>query len=206
MSPEQLRGETLDGRADQFSLAVTACRMLTGRLPFEADSWARVSFMIVHEQPPDPRAIDPKVPDEAGEALMRALSKQSEDRFTTCGEFVKALSGEAVGTERKRRARWLAPLVAALVVAGISGVYFWPRKNNAAAGTEAAKPVEPVKQMAAVEQPLQLSIGGASQEFASIQAGSFMMGSEHPAAQEEERPRHMVRITREFQMGKTEVT
>jgi len=91
ISPEQIHGETeLDGRADQYSLAVLAYIMLTGRRPFErSNTWATVKAHI-EESPPDPREIV-QIPEAAAQALMKALAKKPEDRFASSGEFIKAL-------------------------------------------------------------------------------------------------------------------
>jgi serine/threonine-protein kinase len=88
MSPEQAQGRMIDGRSDQFSLAVVACRMLTGQLPFSGPTLTAVLSKILWEEPeyleqikdPDVRAV-----------LRKALAKDPASRFSTCGEFTDAL-------------------------------------------------------------------------------------------------------------------
>lgn len=91
MSPEQILGQAVDGRTDQYSLAVVAHQMLTGECPFQADSLPTLIYRILREDPePDsPRLVNlgPKM----NVALRKALSKQRENRFASCTEFVQAL-------------------------------------------------------------------------------------------------------------------
>jgi len=91
ISPEQIHGEIeLDGRADQYSLAVLAYIMITGKKPFERNNtWATVKAHI-EELPPDPRD-SVSMPEASAKALMKALAKKPDDRFATSGEFIKAL-------------------------------------------------------------------------------------------------------------------
>jgi ankyrin repeat protein/predicted Ser/Thr protein kinase len=91
MSPEQVRAEQIDGRSDQFSLAIVAFQMLTGRLPFAGDSAHAVMFQIVSA---DPLAIQDAcghLPPGVKEALGKALAKNANDRYPTCAAFVREL-------------------------------------------------------------------------------------------------------------------
>jgi serine/threonine protein kinase len=112
MAPEQIRGDPVDGRADQFSLAVVAYQMLTGKKPFEADTWIAVSHKIMNVPPEPPTKFNPLVKQQADEAIAKALAKMPEDRFQTCVEFARALQGES-GAAAGRRKRSLVPMVAA---------------------------------------------------------------------------------------------
>ena len=91
MSPEQALGEPVSPQSDQFSLAIAAYRMLTGRLPFGGDAFHAVMQQIVEA---DPRPI---APDELPEAaalsgiLFKAMSKRPQDRYATCRELAVAL-------------------------------------------------------------------------------------------------------------------
>jgi tRNA A-37 threonylcarbamoyl transferase component Bud32 len=91
ISPEQIHGTTeLDSRTDQYSFAVMTYQVLTGHKPFERNNtWAMIRSHL-EEPPPDPR-IYINMPDCAAEAILKALSKKSEDRFTSVGEFVAEL-------------------------------------------------------------------------------------------------------------------
>jgi serine/threonine protein kinase len=94
MSPEQWRGDEIDGRADQYSLGIVAYEMLTGKRPFET---ARVQDLLrMHlsaEMPPLSHART-GLPATTDEALRRALAKDPGFRFSTVSAFVDALAGE----------------------------------------------------------------------------------------------------------------
>ncbi|HEU4681419.1 MAG TPA: serine/threonine-protein kinase [Gemmatimonadales bacterium] len=96
MAPEQARGQAVDGRADQYALAIVGHRVLTGRLPFDGPSHS-VLYQQVHEQPP--RVLDrrPDTPADLRVALDRALAKDSKARFKTMEQFAAAVSGERSG-------------------------------------------------------------------------------------------------------------
>jgi tRNA A-37 threonylcarbamoyl transferase component Bud32 len=91
ISPEQIQGETdLDGKADQYSLAVLAFQMLTSRKPYARNNtWAMIRAHL-DEPAPDPREIA-SMPDATALAIMKAMSKKPEDRFDTVTAFVEAL-------------------------------------------------------------------------------------------------------------------
>jgi len=92
MSPEQARGtREIDGRADQYALAVIAFEMLTGMRPFEADDLATLVDAIVREEPPRLADVDPTVPPGADAVMQRALSKEPHERFASVLDFAKAL-------------------------------------------------------------------------------------------------------------------
>jgi serine/threonine-protein kinase len=100
MSPEQVKGDPLDGRSDQFSLAVIAYEMLTGQKPFAGENLTSVMFKIVSETPLEPKALNPKIPPLVQQALLKALSKNPADRYPACAAFAAALTSqiEAAGS------------------------------------------------------------------------------------------------------------
>ena len=91
MSPEQFTGGALDGRSDQYSLAVVAFEALSGRVPFVAETIHGLMYQHVHEPPPDIHTIDKSLPSGVSAALRRALAKRPEDRFATVSDFTEAL-------------------------------------------------------------------------------------------------------------------
>ncbi|MCC6588331.1 MAG: serine/threonine protein kinase [Bryobacterales bacterium] len=94
MSPEQIAGKPLDGRADQFALGVIAYELITGEKPFLADSVASLLFKIVHEEPSAANRLNPTVNQAVSDAIARALAKESAARYGNCSEFVSALDVE----------------------------------------------------------------------------------------------------------------
>jgi serine/threonine-protein kinase len=102
MAPEQLQSTAVDGRADQFSLAVIAYELLTGEKPFAADSVPALMFRVVNEAPTPPQRLNPTLTWPVEQVLTRALSKDPDQRFPSCSEFVSALE-KALQTARDWR-------------------------------------------------------------------------------------------------------
>ena len=100
MSPEQIRGETVDGRSDQYSLAVVAYQLVTGKRPFQADSTITLAHMIVYEEPTPASAANQSAPVtlSVDRVLARALHKQPAARYATCSDFVRDLELAWLGT------------------------------------------------------------------------------------------------------------
>ena len=93
MAPEQAKGVQVDGRADQYSLAVVGHQLLTGKQPFEGSSHS-ILYKHVFEAPPHVFETRPDAPADLVAALDRALAKEPEQRFATMEEFAAAVSGE----------------------------------------------------------------------------------------------------------------
>jgi len=93
MSPEQVRGETLDGRSDLFSLGVVLYEMLVGTKPFSGDSVSSVLYRIVHEPPRDITPHLGRVPPPLVPIVAQALAKRRDDRFADGTAMAAALRG-----------------------------------------------------------------------------------------------------------------
>jgi len=91
MSPEQVQGLPVDGRSDQFSLAVIAYEILTGERPFTGEHLSTVVYKIVAEQPTGAAQINSTLSPSIDQVLLKALSKKPEGRYPSCSNFVGAL-------------------------------------------------------------------------------------------------------------------
>jgi len=91
MSPEQLEGRTVTGRSDLFSLGVSLFQLLTGQLPFSADSMTGLMQQIAEAPHPPLRAFRPDLPACVESVVDRALAKNPESRFDTGAQMAAAL-------------------------------------------------------------------------------------------------------------------
>jgi len=91
MSPEQVAGKRVDGRADIFSLGVTLYQMVTGHLPFEADSLGSLMYKIANEVHPKPSKFRKGIPTCASRIINRCMQKDPQKRFQNGGELAAAL-------------------------------------------------------------------------------------------------------------------
>jgi serine/threonine protein kinase len=91
MAPEQIKGLKVDAKADQFSLGVVAYEILGRRLPFTASDVHALSYQIVHDEPASLLEANPALPPEVERVIRRALAKNPEQRFASCGAFADAL-------------------------------------------------------------------------------------------------------------------
>lgn len=91
MSPEQISGRRLDPRTDIYSLGVTMYHLLTGQLPFQAESLATLMQRITHDQAPLPSALRPELPASIDALVERAMRKNVDFRFRNASEMADAL-------------------------------------------------------------------------------------------------------------------
>jgi serine/threonine protein kinase len=92
MSPEQIRMEKLNQQSDIYSLGVTMFRLLTGRLPFEASSYAGLTHAVLNMPPPAPSTMRPALPPLFDQIVARAIAKDPAERYRSWLDFGKDLS------------------------------------------------------------------------------------------------------------------
>jgi serine/threonine-protein kinase len=99
VSPEQIRGEDVDGRSDVYALGCVLFHSLAGAAPYSKHSEAEVLYAHLEHRPPRVDELRLDLPEQLGDVLARSLEKEPEDRFQTCGELMDA-AREAVGLGR----------------------------------------------------------------------------------------------------------
>ncbi|MFM8927613.1 MAG: Stk1 family PASTA domain-containing Ser/Thr kinase [Rhodoluna sp.] len=96
-SPEQARGETVDLRTDLYSTGVLLYEMLTGKPPFTGDTAVSVAYQHVSESPIPPSMINQSVSLAIDSVVLKALSKDRDQRFQSAGDFRSALANAVLG-------------------------------------------------------------------------------------------------------------
>lgn len=188
MSPEQMEGQEVDGRADQYSLGMVAWHALAGRQPFGHGSVAALLVKQLNEYPESLAALRPEVPDEVVGAIERAIRKNRDERFDTMEDFARAFWPEeaaavedgqrpptAVSSSNKKKGgpsapvRWAvaAALVAVFAVSGTIGVSMF-----GGGGDGAPIDFDPDDAAELVTNSVESALQGAGQVDDGAEAGS----------------------------------
>ena len=125
MAPEQTLGKPLDVRSDLYSLGVVLFELATGRRPFEAEQSFALASAILHEPPPSPRKLAPKLSRALEAVILKCLAKEPSERYATARALIHDLKAGAPGalSERRRNAA-LAFTGSTLAIAAMLALLF----------------------------------------------------------------------------------
>ena len=150
MSPEQARGKRgndIDGRSDLYSLGIVMYRMLTGELPFQAETTVEIILQHLRTPPKAPHKLKPElaIPEAVSSIVMKALEKDREKRYATGAEMAAAIK-KARGsiTLASRKIDWGALSNAAASFGAEVGAPGPPATRTSATPARAAAPPAPV--------------------------------------------------------------
>lgn len=138
MAPEHALGQTVDGRADQYALAVVGFQMLTGRVPFDDETSPAIIHLHINTAAPRLASLRPDVPPHLAAAIARAMSKAPTHRFATMEEFATAVADSSAG--RRLLGRAASWVLALMLAGGVAGGVWWLRRD----GWGAARPTTAV--------------------------------------------------------------
>ena len=146
LSPEQAQGKPVDARSDLYSIGIVLFELLTGRVPFDAESPVSVALMQVSETPVPPMELNPEVPPALDAVTLRAMEKDPGRRYQDADEFIAALESagkapmeilppapivEEVVDEEEPGRRWWLWLIALLALLAIGiGLYLLLRPEQ----------------------------------------------------------------------------
>jgi serine/threonine protein kinase len=170
MSPEQTRPGDVNGKSDQYSLAVVAFELLTGIPPFQGAPERSIFEQICQDPRPSARAINSELPPTVDAVLARALAIRPEDRYASCNVLIAELRrcyGPLAETRRSSLGgKWIAAAVVAvtLMVFG-AATRLWritaPPVQNAAATSPASAPPSAFGSKTSMQAPTAASDKGA---------------------------------------------
>ena len=133
MAPEHALGQAVDGRTDQYALAVVGFEMLTGQVPFDDETPPAIIHLHINSAAPRLSSLRRNVPPRLAVAISRAMSKAQSNRFQTMEEFAAAVGGSSAGRPLLR-----AMAMTLLLAGGLAGGAWWFRQEGRAAVVRAA--------------------------------------------------------------------
>jgi eukaryotic-like serine/threonine-protein kinase len=185
MSPEQVKGDEVDGRSDIFTMGIILYELLSDKMPFSAETVQRSMYKRTVERSPSVTSVDPTVPQYLSEVVAKCLEIEPEKRYQTANELWTDLetwhAGETNPTsllvKRHVRRAFSNPLIPAatgaflLLVLGIFFVRRWTTATDAVSKTSAA-PVVPSRALAVF--PFRNASGDASLNWLGASLGEML--------------------------------
>ncbi|MEJ2086794.1 MAG: protein kinase, partial [Acidobacteriota bacterium] len=176
MSPEQVKGESLDARSDIFSLGSIFFQMITGSMPFEGETPPEVLASILKDDPPLVTALRAEAPRQLGRIIQHCLAKDPKRRFQSARDLVNALGDleqelnitqqipvrerSQVTARKHRLVFWLGFSAALLVLVGVAIRFFGPKSETRN------------EFVAAAERPFEVEVGGLAAPLTQLTSAS----------------------------------
>ncbi len=147
VSPEQALGQPIDYRSDIYSLGIVLYQMATRDVPFHAETPMAVIIKHINDPLPLPRSLNPDIPATIENVILKALAKQPDDRFQSCGEMATALRKAVEGAPvpdpmATKLSDSTAPLRPSPATMGAGTMPLAAGAAAASAPTEVARPAE----------------------------------------------------------------
>src|SRR3954470_23323458 len=108
IAPEQIRGESVDARADVYALGGVLCFLLTGHVPFERDRDEAKLWAQLAEPPPAPSSLRPELPRALDAVIARAMAKAPDERYPSAGDLARAAQAALTGAAPSQPERMVA--------------------------------------------------------------------------------------------------
>jgi len=135
MSPEQVLSQPIDGRSDLFSLGIILYELSAGKRPFSGANLAAIFQSITRENPPPPSQINPSLPQDFSQIVMKCLAKKPEERFQTGQALAASLKSFLANIEAPAGAERVTPkttknilffaTIAVILVGLIGGLFYY---------------------------------------------------------------------------------
>ena len=122
MSPEQIKGEPIDGRTDIYSLGVVLWELLNGRKPFVADNPADLQHAILSEEPVFPDAADSTIPAELKRICLKVLAKEPRNRYSRAEDLAKDL--KAFSEPKSALSKWAIGAIGFIILMVIAWLVY----------------------------------------------------------------------------------
>lgn len=214
-APEQLLGRPADARSDIYSFGVVLYELLTGRRPFEASDFVGTALAALTERLTPPVEVDPTIPRELSDLVLRAMAREPHDRFESAAEIESGLAraSRALGEQPtrstaetvapsagRRRAPWVAAAAAAIAVAvGVAVAVYRLRVPPPAPGARPIVAVLPLENLSGDASKDHIGIGIAETLTTDLaRVPRITVVSRAAAVESRQRMRDPARIARDL--------